>query len=127
MSVGLRCGSSLPRSIRSRSRRSSIRRFILRPLCSITSYRLVRSSSVRWSSGSRRIVCIAPRMPASGLLRSWDTACRSVSFASLSSRRPVERSSSFSTRDHWSSMIARRVSRSIANAMNTANWIKPFQ
>ena len=126
-SVGLRWGCNLPRSIRSRSRRSSIRRFILRPLCSITWYRLSFSSSVRCRSSSRRIVCIAPMMPASGPFRSCETACNSVSFTSFISRRSLERSASTSTRSHCASMIERSVSSSIANARNTANRTIAFQ
>ena len=65
------------------------------PACSMTPYRSSISASVSPRSPARRIVCIAPRIPARGPFRSCATACSRVSFRSFCCRRsPVRTSSS---------------------------------
>ena len=120
-SVGARSGWMCPRSSRSRSSRSSTRRFIFLPPCSIMSSIVERSSSVSPICSARCRVWTDPRIPASGPFRSCETACRSVSFTSFSSRRPLVTAASRSRWSHWAAMIRRRVPSRTATERNAAN------
>ena len=78
-------GSMMPRVSRSRSSRSVTSRSSLRAFCAIRRARSRISSCSRCRS-SRAIVTARPRIPASGVLRSWETACRNVFFISSTAR-----------------------------------------
>ena len=70
---------------------------------------------------------MAPMMPASGPLRSCDTAWSSVSLTSFISRSPLDTSCSRSTRSRWATRVSFSVASSTANAMNTAKRPSAFQ
>ena len=85
-SVGRNSGSTMPRVSRSRSSRSVTSRSSFRAFWAI---RRARSRISSWSScrSSRAIVTASPRIPASGVRRSCETACRNVFFISSTTRR----------------------------------------
>ncbi len=78
--------STIPRASRSRSSRFVTSRSSRRALPAIRRARSCASSSSRWTS-PRSSVIASPRIAASGVRRSCDTACRNVFFISSSARR----------------------------------------
>ena len=114
-----RSGVSTPRASRSRSRRFVTNRSSRRALCSM------RPASSRVSSGSsptspRSSVIAIPRIAASGVRRSWETAWRNVSFISSSARSRAAASRSTSrarSRSSWARL------RSLMSRMNPENTV----